>query len=130
MLLWGDRMIRFTLVLALLITLSTTPVQAGSAADCMQALRPGDNLGYLKDKEKSQLSSVVAALPLNAANETHTNVGWLYVNQFGHEWIQLKGAANEATREWYKINERAGLSGIYAVHFSIVPSWLTVESCR
>lgn len=122
---------RHIAILALFFVLGTGISQAQSAADCMRALRAGDNLGFLKSHNKSTVSTVIAALPINNTfTDPHTNVGWLYIDQFGLEWVQLNANATQATRQWYNINEKPGISGIYTTHPPAVPSWLRVESCK
>jgi hypothetical protein len=119
------------LILALVFTLGATSAQAQSAADCMHALRQGDNLGYWKSNGKLHQSSVVSALPVNTNDGKHMNVGWLYIDQWGLEWIQLNANATASTRSWFKVDESQGISGIYAtVYPKLLPSWLTVESCK
>lgn len=121
---------RYVIIIVIFLMLGTIRGHAQSAADCMQALRRGDNLGYLSSHNKSHVSTVVVALPINTTSGLHTNVGWLYVDQFGLEWVQLNGNATASMRRSYKINERPGVSGIYPTRSPVVPSGLSVESCR
>jgi len=123
-------MTTYLVALAIFFALGTRSGQAQSAADCMQALRAGDNLGFLQSHAKLVVSTVVVALPLNTLAVPRINVGWLYIDQFGLEWVQLNRNATSATRQWYHIHEKPGISGIYAAHPPAVPSWLRVESCQ
>ena len=118
------------LIIAWLVILKTSTGSAQSALDCIQALHPGDNLGYLRIAKKSELSTVMASLPINTTARRHTTVGWLYIDQFGLEWVQLNKNATATTRRWFKIAERTGTSGVYGARYPAIPSWLLIGRCN